>query len=278
MSEALPVPRHDPTEARKDLDSFGYCLVEDGLTTAELDRLGQSLDAVAEQERDDGTAWFSNGNQRVFALTGKGPEFLSLVEHPLALEMATHLLGAERLLSSITANIALPGNQPQALHTDQQYVKEPWAWPATINVVWLLDDFTEENGGTRIVPGTHQIGVAPFSDAVPTVSATAPAGSVLCIDGRVWHGTGRNITASCRRRAIFAYYCVPFLRQQENVFQSLPAATREGLSPTLRQLLGYDVWQGLGVVAGLPLKWMGTGRRSGPVNADPISDSPYRSQ
>ena len=94
------------------------------------------------------------------------------------------------------------------------------------------------------------------------------AGSLGFIDGRVWHGTSSNTTPNERRRGIFAYYCAPYLRQQENVFRSLDTVVRWALSPRMRKLLGYDIWYGLGTVDGIPREWLGTSQREGPVNVD----------
>jgi ectoine hydroxylase-related dioxygenase (phytanoyl-CoA dioxygenase family) len=262
-----PSPRSDIDAAKEDLTTLGCCVLEGVLSRAHVEQLAARLDALAERDRAAGTAWYSNGNQRLFALVNEDDDFRELAQHPVALEMATFLLGPDRLLSSMTANIALPGNLPQALHTDQQYMTEPWPWPATINVVWMVDAFTRENGATRIIPKTHRTGVGPFSEDLETGSAVGQAGDLLCIDGRLWHGTGVN-TSSSPRRGIFSYYCAPFLRQQENASRSFPRAISKDLSPQLRQLLGFDVWLGLGVVNGLPREWMGTGNRSGPTNTD----------
>lgn len=267
MTESLSSLRSDIGDAKCDLDEFGYCILLNVLGDAELGVLHSELYMLAEKERQNGDAWFSNGNQRIFTLENKSSLCLALIEHPIALELASHVLGQDRILSSITANIALPGNVPQALHADQQFMPEPWAWPATTNVVWLVDPFTQENGGTKIVLATHRVGTRPYASDIPAISVEAPAGSILCIDGRVWHGTGQN-TGPTSRCGIFADYCAPFIRPKENVFRSLSSDVRATLSLRLRQLLGYDVWLGIGVVNGLPREWMGSGKRSGQTNAD----------
>ena len=268
--ERFPQPTLDLDTASADLRDDGYAIVADVLSPGEVEEIRAALSTAAQEDLDDGTAWYSNGNHKVFMLLNRGPGFLGLVQHPTALRFVTELLGPDALLSSVTANITRPGNVAQTLHTDQQYITEPWPYAATVNVLWMLDDFTEEVGATRVVPRSHLTGTAPRDPDVPTVSAVGPAGGAVLLDGRLWHGSGANTTAERTRAAILAYYCAPFIRQQENVYRSLDPDIRSTLTPEQRKLLGYDVWSGLGVVNGFPRHWLGTSGRSGPTNADGI--------
>lgn len=254
-------------KAFADLDSDGLCVVPDALDGRQLDRLNGALDALAARERADGTSWYSHGNQRVFNLANKGEVFLDLIAHPLALQLARHMLGPDCLLSSITANIANPGNTPQHLHADQGYMPQPWPRAEVANLIWVLDPFTAANGATQIIPGSHRRGTPHDPDA-QTVPLEAPRGALVCMDGRVWHGTGRNETDDTPRRGLFAYYCRPYLRQQENFSRSLRRELLPELSPTQRALLGFDIWEGLGSVNGLPVAWMDGRRRVGPTDED----------
>lgn len=242
----------------------GYCVVESVFSYEFVDELSARLDHVADIEKRNGDAWFSHSNQRVFMLLNKSSTFLGLISHPSVLGLATACLGEHRLLSSITANIAMPGNQAQPLHADQGYVAEPWRHSEVMNVAILLDHFSEENGATAVVPGSHLIGTNPPPLTLPSIPIVAPRGSLVGLDGRVWHGTGENRTARTRRRAIFCYYCKPYLRQQENFSRSLAPEVRERLTAVDRQLLGFDIWLGLGAVNGLPPEWMDGRERIGP--------------
>ncbi|MBB6175126.1 ectoine hydroxylase-related dioxygenase (phytanoyl-CoA dioxygenase family) [Nocardiopsis mwathae] len=266
----LPKPTADHDQARADLREHGYCVLAGVLDADEIDTLRGSVLRIAERERDSGTHWSSNGNQKSFMLINHGREFLDLVENPVALDFSAALLGPDLLLSSITANTARPGNVQQQLHADQQYVPEPWPYVSSMNVVWALDDFTEENGATVVVPGSHRQGTAPRPDAGPLVPITGPAGSAVVLDGRVWHAAGANRTESELRVAILSHYCAPFIRQQENIFRSIDPDLRRRLTPSQRRLFGYDIWSGLGVVNGLPRDWAHRKDRSGPTNADGI--------
>ena len=138
------------------------------------------------------------------------------------------------------------------LHADQIFVPEPWARePQGLNVAWCLDDFTEANGATRFVPGSHKQNRAPRPEdaAAETVPMVAPAGSIVVFESRVWHKTGHNRTREQRRAGIFAWYTRPIYRQQENWFLSLNPSIRQFASDDLLVLLGY-LTEGLGLVNG----------------------------
>lgn len=269
-SMQLPYPVTDHEKARADLRDHGYCILADVLDATQVAVLRESVMRIAAAERASGEDWISNGNQKCFMLINHGQEFLDVVENPVALEFSAELLGPDLLLSSVTGNITRPGNVRQQLHADQQYVPEPWHYVSSMNVVWALDEFTESNGATVVVPGSHKLGRAPDPDAGPLVKILGPAGSAVVLDGRVWHAAGRNDTASQERVAILSHYCAPFIRQQENIFRSIDPELRGRLTAAQRKLFGYDIWSGLGVVNGLPRGWADYKDRSGPTNADGI--------
>lgn len=247
----------DLVAAFEALERDGYCVIEDVLSPGEVARVRSRLVAVAQGEA---AAGIDTGrregprNQRVYALTHKGCEFVFLLEHPVLWAMMTHLLGPDFMLSSITANIAGPGGQAMTLHPDQGYIPPPWPpYPLVANMMWMFDDFTEANGATRLVPGSHRraaggpVDQGQARDAVP---ATGRAGSVLCFDGRVLHQTGANTTVDVLRHGVLTYCCRPWIRQQENSSLSIPEPLWPQLSDKVRQLVGLKMYAGLGMIDG----------------------------
>lgn len=244
------------------LDQQGFAVVPGVLTEREMDRLRSRLVEIARAERaagiDNNPNWVDGpDNQRVFGLLSKGPEFSDVAEHPVALALMSHLLHPSFLLSSITANITGPGGHPMVLHYDQDYVPQPWpAMPLVANLIWMLDDFTEENGATRFVPGSHLEDHAGWTAesmgerASETVAATGSVGSLVCLDGRVLHQTGGNTTQDKQRHGVITYYCQPWMRQQENFSLSIPPEVWPTLSPRVRNLVGLKMYQGLGSISG----------------------------
>jgi len=273
---AIPSPTEDMAQIQTDLAEQGVALLANALAPDVLTRLDTALKAQASDERRRGVAFLEDGNlgqrgigpnQRVFSLIKKGATFRSLATDERALEVIRPMFGVSYglpqsmvdqaqldsvLLSSLTANIVHEGGVEMMKHADQAFVPPSTPYPAVINVIWLLTDFTQANGATLVAPGTHlEANPHRFYVEPPQMQALeAPAGTAIFLDGRTWHGTGINTTAS-ERSAIFSYYCRPFIRQQENFALSLSAAEREEYDEELLNLLGFREWFTLGATEGL---------------------------
>ena len=111
------------------------------------------------------------------------------------------------------------------------------------NSLWMLDDFTPDNGATRLVPGTHRLLAQP-RDHMPDpqdehpgqVLALGRAGSVLVFNGITWHGGTTNRTRR-PRRAIHSFWLARQIEQQQIQADWLSPATIENLSPAVRYVL-----------------------------------------
>jgi hypothetical protein len=180
-------------------------------------------------------------NVRVFMLFNLDPIFAELIVHPLAKRFVHDAIGEAFSISNFSANILGPGAGSMVLHADQGYATEPWPpVPLAVNVGWVLDDFTEEVGATQYVPGSHLLGRNPLpGEAFETVSVDAPAGSLLVMDGRLWHRSGVNRTADRHRAALFGYYIRSWIRPQINWNTMLDPDVAATLSLELLDLLGY---------------------------------------
>ena len=237
---------------------------------------GDFRDETGRDRRELFRAESGGVNQRVWMLVNKGRGFVDLLRHEAVLELARSVIGNEFLLSSHGANIARRGGVEMPLHTDQWWMPAPVdpasdqlpvgsltrtrfsaapdssprliAPAACVNVLWMLCDVSEENGGTRLVPGSHLSGRQPSpEDDRPedVVSAQAPAGSALLIDGRLWHGTGANRTDG-DRLVVLTTFCGPQFRPQENYTLGVAEHVFKDADSRLRGLLGFGVWNGYG--------------------------------
>lgn len=246
----LPLPTEDLDRARADLADTGLCVLRDALSDELLAEVRDAVYRAARHDRRLGREVKFEGdypedetNQRVWNLPSRDPVFLDLVQHPLALTFVRETIGWPALLSNISANITGPGGGEMMFHADQVYMPQPWSGIQGINVIWCVDEFTEANGGTRVVPGSHHLNRAPTEDDqhAPTVALEAPAGSMVVMEGRVWHKTGNNVTLDQTRAGIFAWYTPPIYLPQENWWLSLDPSIRQFGSDDLLVLFGYRV-------------------------------------
>jgi ectoine hydroxylase-related dioxygenase (phytanoyl-CoA dioxygenase family) len=246
----LPPPRTDLAKARQDLEQFGLTRFVGALPDRQVAELRERLAAQARGEEAKGQRWSDGANQRLWTMINKGEVFRQWATNPVLLYLMGCLLGPEILLYSYTANIAHRGGAPMRLHGDQQFRGLPHL-PCSIlaNSILMLVDFTEDNGATRVAPGTHRLGRWPAEGEPesPSIPATGPAGTLLVYDGRLWHGTGANRTASPRYGLLTAY-SRPFVRQQENLTLTVAPNVLEHCSDELKILLGFQTWTGGGAL------------------------------
>jgi len=240
------------TEAHKaSLRGDGYCVIEGVLQASETANVRRRLVEAARESERRGIPTYIAGldpnasNVRVFNLLDLDPVFIDLITHPVALQIARHLLEDDFIVSNFTANIAKPGSRSMVVHSDLAAVlPEPWHAPWSLNVIWCLDDVRAENGGTLFMPGSHRfqrLDELPGDLADRMVSFEANAGSVVAMEGRLWHTSGANVTTDEERALLFGYYSRSFIRPQWNFNVGLSDETKARLSPELRQRLGLEL-------------------------------------
>ncbi len=228
------------------VEADGVCVVPDFIPRGLLAEIKENVDTLNAAERASGCGFLESegANQRVFNLVNKGEVFERIVQHEDVMEVMGKLLGGDFILSGFSSNTTGPGGEEMMLHSDSGYVPPPHPeYLLSANAVWMIDDFTEENGGTRYVPGSHKLRDVPRPGGeYPTVPIIGKAGSVAFLHGYTWHKTGANVSRDQRRRALFGYYVRPFLRVQENHIVSVREEVWHRASPLLRHLLGGDLW------------------------------------
>ncbi|MFB8207892.1 phytanoyl-CoA dioxygenase family protein [Streptomyces sp. NPDC056010] len=249
---ALPDITDDLGTAIEHIRAYGCARLAGALSEEEVGELRETIHAEAAKDlADDNDHIYSDGsNQRVWALFNRGESFLKLAEHPTALALMESCLGPDVRMSNLSANITGPGGGAMTPHWDQDWAARPWPQALAAHVIWVVDEFTEENGATLVAPGSHLLdGPPPEGSMVP---ATGPAGTALVIDGRIWHGTGAKRSAGSARTGVLAYYCRPYIRQQENFQLSMAPSVLESLSPARRDFFGFGFYEYLNMISGPP--------------------------
>ncbi len=163
--------------------------------------------------------------------------------HRHVLPIVERVLDPGCLISSLSSIDILAGEIAQPIHADDQLIPLPKPHPPTVcNSMWALTDFTEANGATRIIPGTHLADHSPdYGGEYDSIAAEMPKGSVLIWHGSLWHGGGANTTSE-PRVGIAMNYCAGYIRQQENQQLGLARGQVQEFEPRLRELVGYGVY------------------------------------
>ena len=269
-AEQVAVARHRLVEQAEAEEQRELSYHDGGTTQRVFDADGKLV---------DGAFTVANGgvNQRLWMLINKGECFRDLVTHELTDELVGHVLGSAFILSTLGANIVKPGGSRMGLHTDQWWMPQPVrpdadyhrpseltrravadfvdpdptlgiSPPVVANCMWMVSDFSAENGATEVVPGSHLTGAHPRQDdqsSYPIRQPEAPAGTLMVFDGRLWHGTGAH-AAGEDRLGVLATYCSPQFRQQENEPLGIDRGLWDDMTMKLKTRLGFAVWNAYG--------------------------------
>ena len=182
--------------------------------------------------------------RRTGALIARSPTARELVMHPLALGTTAALLGTKKSAFQLhlTQVIAIgPDSPAQLVHRDQwafDFFPFPAGTDVQCNTLWALTDFTEENGATRVIPGSNHWEDRLRPAGNETEPATMTAGSVLFYTGSLYHGGGAN-RSDQTRAGINLTYCRSWLRQEENQYLACPPEIARTLEEPLLRLMGY---------------------------------------
>ncbi|MCU1456894.1 MAG: hypothetical protein JWL73_986 [Actinomycetia bacterium] len=233
----------DPTVdgVLESVDRDGYVVVEDLLSPGQVAAIHAALDAILADVPDGRNFFEGFHTKRIYALFAKTRLIDDLAVHPLVLGVLDRVLGEHYLLGGPTGIRIDPGEVAQMLHRDEDQYPIPHP-PRDLgfNVLWALDDFTEANGATRMVPGSQRGALAHADADTPTIPVEMRAGSAAFYLGSVWHGGGAN-TTDRPRLGLAMLYVAGWLRTQENHSLAVPPEIVRGLPERLQELLGYDV-------------------------------------
>jgi hypothetical protein len=229
-------------EEKRSLDERGYLLLPRVLGPALLEQLRAAFEAAFADEH--GTGAHAGGTRHARGERLHSELCSALYTHPKLIAAAVHVLGRPFRLVGMTGRDPLPGHGAQGLHADwgPREAGDPYYH---LNSLWLLDDFTRENGGTRLVPGSHlRTGKVPRAVADPAshhpeeIGIVAPAGSALIFNAHLLHSGVSNRSQSSRRVLSCSFVAgdAPYYGGVEGTEH--PLASAAWLAPEVRRLLG----------------------------------------
>ncbi|MFB8002688.1 phytanoyl-CoA dioxygenase family protein [Nocardia sp. NPDC056000] len=232
----------DPAVVEADLAAVlrdGYVILPDLLTADELKAIHDDVDSLLNLKGRNN--FEGHATQRIYSVLNKTRSCDRLAAHPRVLALLDRLLMPNYLLSMLQVINILPGEAAQMLHTDDGFYPLPRPRKAlSAATIWAIDEFTDSNGATEIVPGSQEWGSQlpqPDSERRPVVMS---AGSCVFFLGTLWHGGGPN-RSTAPRMAVTAQYCEPWLRPQEAFTLSTPHHIARTVDEDIRRMLGYSI-------------------------------------
>jgi ectoine hydroxylase-related dioxygenase (phytanoyl-CoA dioxygenase family) len=232
-------------EAR--LRQDGYTVIEDFASAAELAQVRAAL-APHLGSHSGRNAFEGFATERVYTLVARGRIFERLTAEPRLMALLSRFLQPGFLLTASQAICIHPGEAAQAVHTDDGFYRQPRPRPAiSLSVIVAVDPFTETNGATDILPGSHRLSDAEVKALAPEAAAAGlrpcvmPAGAAIVFQGTLLHRGGAN-RSDAPRLAFTNQYCEPWARTQENFYLGVPRNRVQAMSPRLQDLLGYNIW------------------------------------
>ncbi len=221
------------------------CVVIDGvLDRATVDRVRGEMAPHVEASPYGVDEFDGFRTKRSGMLIARSPASRDVIMNPSVLDLAGRVLSQASVFQLHCTQIIEvgPGSTAQPIHRDQwafDFFPFPKGCDATFATLWALDDFTEENGATRAVPGSHKLADKLEFKLEDSEPAEMEAGSVLLYTGSLYHGAGPN-RSDATRTGLIVHYTLGWLRQEENQYLSVPPEVLQTLPEDLLRLMGYQ--------------------------------------
>jgi len=221
----------------------GYAVVEDVLPHATVDALLDEMMPWIDATPFGPDAFAGQRTKRTGSAVARSATARDLIVHPLIKRIAGQVLASstEFQLSQTQLISAHPGSVAQKLHKDE-LVWDFFPFAPDHHVMcqffWALTDFTEENGATRVAPGSGPDDPAEFGEH-NTMPVEMRKGSVFVFDGKVVHGGGTNRSDHVRR-GIITSYCAGWVRQEENQYLVAPPDLARTFPEDVLKMIGYQ--------------------------------------
>jgi hypothetical protein len=233
----------DIAELKTELDEYGFVILENQIPTAEVDRMANRLMEIMEQKPNAHSL-----EQGLQGLLDYDDMFIPLVTNPTFLELARHKLGDGFRLAELGARWIKPGGAGQQLHADTPMGIFTEPLPDIcflVNSIWMLTDFTRENGATLLLPFSQHTRRRPRRGVVykHLVAAEAPRGSIVIFHGAIWHAGGANKTTDQQRLGVSVPYFARWMESNPSTWkwETMPRSVYNRMPPLVQQLCAHKV-------------------------------------
>lgn len=224
------------------MQTRGYNVIPGFLDPAHCDRLKAALQRALDEYVPRGASERSALDRYLMHdLAAREASIAALLDDPRLQPLVAPLLGPHWILYAFTSSSNPPGgtNYGRRIHVDSP--RHIPGYPTNVGLIWALDAFTAENGGTEVLPGSHSSADAPTQEFFERncVQVHCPRGSLIVFQARLFHRSGLN-SSKAWRHALTMNACRSYMKQRMDWVRFVPQAIASSLGPQGRRLLGYD--------------------------------------
>lgn len=230
----------------EEITNLGYSVINSGYTSSQIEEIAKCFDDTHEKYVDIYGKVFLEKRDELNTIRlplAYEKVFFDVAFNPILLALAKFLIRGKFYLNQQNGIINPPKSyyNQGSFHRDLPYQHFTSSRPLAINALYCVDNFTNSNGGTIVIPSSHKLEQFPSDNFIENHASSieAPAGSLIILDCMVFHKGGWNDTEK-RRRAINNVYSIPLLKQQINIADALHSSSHLKLNHEQRDILGFN--------------------------------------
>ncbi|HFU74950.1 MAG TPA: phytanoyl-CoA dioxygenase [Arcobacter sp.] len=228
-------------EYKYQIQTQGFYIIEDFLSNDLCNHLIMQVENELHQYKSYGTQRSELDKHHLHDLVTKYLEIAKLLDNEILDELVGEILGESWIMYAFTSSSCPPNatNYGGRVHVDSpRWISE---YPTNVGVIWALDDFTKENGGTKVLVGSHNSDIVPSKEYFDknAVQVECPKGSLILFNARVVHSTGFNKTDKWRH-ALTMNACRAYMKQRMDWVRFIPSNIADNLGSRARRIIGYD--------------------------------------
>lgn len=220
----------------------GYAAVPGYYAASQCDKLKAELvQALGEYQAFPGSERSEQDKHHIHDLMNRSELFVRMLDDARLQQLLAPLLGESWIMYAFTSSSIPPGgiNYGARMHNDCPRFAIGYTF--NVGLIWALDAFNENNGGTQVLPGSHHVEIAPSEDVFRKhcVQVVAPQGSLIIFNARLFHRSGENQTTAWRH-ALTMNACRSYMKQRIDWVRMIKPEYTASTGPQARRVLGFD--------------------------------------